>query len=63
MANCFLVAVPLALVVIEVDEYWIVTFILAGNVGFDSLDAFVSWCSLDNLFWSDGDAPNLGAGG
>ena len=63
VADCFLVAVPLALVVVEIDKYWIIAFVLAGNVGFDPLDAFVSWCCTDDLFWGDGDAPNLGAGG
>ena len=63
IADCFLVAVPLALVVVEIDEYWIVAFILAGNVGFNSLDAFVSWCCVDDLFWGNDDAPTLGAGG
>ena len=63
IADRFLVAVPLALVVIEIDEYWIIAFILAGDVGFNSLDAFISWCCTDDFFWSDGNAPDLGAGG
>ena len=37
--------------------------VLAGNVGFYPLDAFVSWCCSDNLFWSDGNAPSFGARG
>ena len=63
MADCFLVAVPLALVVIKVYEYWIIAFVLADNVGFDSLDSFVSRCGTDDLFWSNGNAPDPGAGG
>ena len=61
MADRFLVAVPLALVVVEIDEYWIVALVLADNVGFNPLDAFVSWCCTDDLVWGDNDAPNLGA--
>ena len=63
VANRFLVAVPLTLVVVEVDEYWIIAFILASNIGFNPLDAFVSWCCTDDLFWGDDNAPSLGAGG
>ena len=63
MADCFLVAVPLVFVVVEVNEYWIVAFVLAGNVGFYSLDTSVSWCRTDDLFWGDDNAPSLGAGG
>ena len=63
VANRFLVAVPLALVVVEIDEYWVIALILAGNVGFDPLDTFVSWCCRDDLLWGDDDAPSLGAGG
>ena len=62
VADRLLVAVPLTLVVVEIDEYWIVAFILAGDVGFNPLYAFVPWCCTDDLFWSNGDAPNLGAG-
>ena len=58
-----MIAVPLALVVVEINEYWIIAFILAGNVGFNPLNAFVSWCCIDDLFWGDDDAPDLGAGG
>ena len=58
-----MITVPLALVVVEIDEYWIIAFVLAGNVGFNSLDTSVSWCCIDDLFWGDGNAPSLGAGG
>ena len=58
-----MIAVPLALVVVEINEYWIIAFILAGNVGFNPLNAFVSWCCIDDLFWGDSNAPDLGAGG
>ena len=63
MADCFLVAVPLALVVVEINEYWVIAFVLAGNVGFNPLNAFIPWSCLDNLFWGDDNAPSFGAGG
>ena len=63
IADRFLVAVPLALVVVEVDEYWVIAFVLAGNVGFYSLNAPIPWRSVDDLFWGDDNAPSLGAGG
>ena len=58
-----MVAVPLALVVVEVDEYWIVTFVPACYVCFYSLNAFVSGCRIDDLVWGNDNAPRLGAGG
>ena len=63
MADCFLVAVPLALVVVEIYEYWIVALVLSCYVCFYSLDAFVAWRSADDLVWGDDNAPSLGAGG
>ena len=61
IADCFLVAVPLALVVVEIDEYWVIAFVLTGSVGFYSLNAFVSWRSTDDLVWGNDSAPSLGA--
>ena len=63
VADRFLTAVPLALVVVEIYEYWIVTFVLPCYVCFYSLNALVPWRSTDDLFWGDDDAPDLGAGG
>ena len=57
-----MIAVPLALVVVKIDEYWVIALVLAGSVGFNPLDASVPWCCTDDLFWSDDDAPSLGAG-
>ena len=63
MADCFLVAVPLALVVVEIYEYWIVAFVFPCYICFYSLDTLVPWRSVDDLVWGDDNAPNLGAGG
>ena len=63
MADCFLVAVPLALVVVEVYKYWIVAFVLSRLVWFYSSDAFISWRGADDFVWGNDNAPDLGAGG
>ena len=63
MADCFLIAIPLTLVIIEVDEYWVVVLVLPGYICFYSLNVFVSWCRVDDLVWGDDNAPSLGAGG
>ena len=62
-ADCFLVAVPLALIVVEVDEYWIITFVLSNYVCLYPLNASVPWCGIDDLVWSDDNAPRFGTGG
>ena len=61
MADCFLIAVPLALVIVEINEYRVIAFVFADDVGFDSLNTFISWCCTDDLFWGNRDAPDLGA--
>ena len=58
-----MIAVPLALIVVEVDEYWIVTFVLPCYVCFNSLNVLISWRSVDDLVWGNDNAPILGAGG
>ena len=61
VANCLLVAVPLALVVVEVYKYWIVALVFPGYVCLYLLNASVSWCRIDDLVWGDDNAPRLGA--
>ena len=62
-ADGLLVAVPLALVIVEIHEHWVVAFVLPSYVCFHSLDTLVSWCRVDDLVGSDDNAPHLGADG
>ena len=63
VADCYLVTVPLELVIVIVDKDGIVSFILSRSVWFNSLNLSVHWGCVEYFFLADCYAPCLGAWG